>query len=723
MAEARQDFFPYYFLPGINEGDSWHFQDANQIIDVSDTSGHIGDILRHANGHNSLEEILKNFEQSGADTGHVARVIQDLRQLGILTDSREIMVSMHESTDNPQTFSRSLTPLDVLDITLKDTYEPRRGRVINIEPVATYLGELSLSRESCRDFSPEPIEPQKIMACLRNAYSGEDHPVPSAGGLYPLRIYMIQKVDTPELTQGLYHYDHNDQKLIQIDSQFDALDLSYVFGNEDLIHNAPTIIVIAADLQRQNSKYANRAYRYTLLEAGHSAQNIHLTASEIGLSTLEFGGYRDSDLATAFDMPEQERPLVTIAIGYKNLDSPGEDIDLDTDLIKGPGKPVEWSLVDFSSPASKLLRFYRATAKFQKPNSAYGSEQNLLASGTAASPQLAEIKAAAEAYERYAAGQVRYDILETAANIGEGNWLSPDLVRPLSDKQLQQIPYLERFDPNKPIQWIKGRHVSGKEVYVPIDLVFYPIDPSAIGRPLIAEADSSGMAAHTNRQEATKRALLELAERDAIMKTWLSKEAPSKIDLNSLPVFYQKRAKFWGELNKVFEVLDFSHDDIAIAGVVIRSKDDGYPFMVNGASASVASFEEALKKASHEAELSAAEFVTSKYKVRKLSPAEVFSPADHANFYAYRDYRSEIEWLWSGPHKAQPDSISGNMDILGRYDPIIIGLTQDSDPLQVVRVIAPELVPISFGYGKELYLHPAIKQFRHQQSAAPHFFA
>lgn len=668
--------------------------------------------------------IVKEYEHDKKDTKRVIRVIEDLRKLGILIDSREIAIKMHESTDNPQSFSWPLSSKNVLDITYNDTYYPRDGvRNFVFEPVKNTIAELSLNRESCRNFSPKHVEPEKIISCLRNAYSAEEHPIPSAGGLYPLRIYMIQTVDRSELPKGIYHFNHTNPSLVQINSEVDDTELRYIFGSETLLYNAPSIVVVAADLQRQNSKYANRGYRYSLLEAGHAAQNIHLTASELGLSTLEFGGFRDDGLAKTLDLSEYEKPLITVAIGYKEASVGSQEVQFDSELVKGPSGPVEWSHVDFNSNVAKLLCFYKATAKFRKPNSAYSDEGNLFSSGTAASPILAEIKASAEAYERYIAGQIRFDLIESAANLASGTWLSPNDVRPMSVAQRKQSPHIERFDPNKPIHWIKGNYASGAEVYVPIDLVFYPIDLSKIKRSLVAEVDSSGMAAHINADEAAKRALLELVERDAIMRTWFTKKAPDKINIAGLPIYYQKRAKFWNNLGMRYEVLDFSHDDIAIAGVIIRSSNGGYPYLVNGASASTVSFEEAVKKASQEAELGAAESIIAIQKPKKLTPDEVLSPADHATFYAYNDYANEIEWLWGGPLKDAPTVISGEIDIFTMYNPVTIRLTRPNDPLQVVRVIAPQLVPISFGYGKDIHLHSAIDRAEYKASTAPHFFA
>src|SRR5579884_2825151 len=120
MSEESKDFCPLYFSPGIKEGTDWHFPTGDQIITISDQSDQITDVLERSNGHQSLEEILKDFEQAGKDRHQAERVIRDLRRLGVIIDSREIAIESHGSTNNPQTFSRPLTSQDVLDITFND---------------------------------------------------------------------------------------------------------------------------------------------------------------------------------------------------------------------------------------------------------------------------------------------------------------------------------------------------------------------------------------------------------------------------------------------------------------------------------------------------------------------------------------------------------------------------------------------------------------------------
>src|SRR5690606_13065931 len=148
------------------------------------------------------------------------------------------------------------------------------------------------------------------------------------------------------------------------------------------------------------------------------------------------------------------------------------------------------------------------------------------------------------------------------------------------------------FDVDHPIEWIVGvNYHTNERCYVPIDLVFYPLDESLLGRAPIAEADSSGMAAHTDTYEAARRATLELVERDAIMRNWFKKESPLRISHEVLPATRQKHISKLENQGLSVDVLDMSENGIVIINVLLRNKDGSYPFFSNGSAASDSSFE------------------------------------------------------------------------------------------------------------------------------------
>src|SRR5690606_10100185 len=93
-------------------------------------------------------------------------------------------------------------------------------------------------------------------------------------------------------------------------------------------------------------------------------------------------------------------------------------------------------------------------------------------------------------------------------------------------------------------------------------------------------------------------------ERDAIMRNWFEKYGAPRIAHDALDATWRRRIeKIEQQGNRLVDIIDLSHDGVVILNVIIRATDNGYPFFVNGSSASDTSFSEALSKAMDEAEL------------------------------------------------------------------------------------------------------------------------
>ena len=140
--------------------------------------------------------------------------------------------------------------------------------------------------------------------------------VPSAGGLYPLEIYLL--VQRLEATPGgLYHYGVWDHTLEPVQTgatfeDFRPATLAYPF-----FEDANVVLFLAAVFARTQRKYGPRGYRYILLEAGHAAQNICLAATEKGLGSLCIGGYLDGKLNRMLSLdPAKEGVVYAVAVGF-----------------------------------------------------------------------------------------------------------------------------------------------------------------------------------------------------------------------------------------------------------------------------------------------------------------------------------------------------------------------------------------------------------------------
>jgi SagB-type dehydrogenase family enzyme len=189
------------------------------------------------------------------------------------------------------------------------------------------LDRLARRRLSVRAFAPVALPLAALAALLRGGYGvlGPDplegggaflrRPVPSAGGLYPLELYLlVNRVEG--LAPGVYHFDAEGEALEEVPTKDWRAAAPDVFYTWPFVDQAPVILCLSAVFPRTQKKYGARGYRYILLEAGHVAQNLCLLAVEAGLDTLCMGGYRDTALNRLVGLRVPEEGIVyTIAVG------------------------------------------------------------------------------------------------------------------------------------------------------------------------------------------------------------------------------------------------------------------------------------------------------------------------------------------------------------------------------------------------------------------------
>jgi SagB-type dehydrogenase family enzyme len=219
-------------------------------------------------------------------------------------------------------------------------YAPIGEGVALPPPPATPLRELLVRRSSCRSFEPRPLTMADLGAVLAGAYGVARtgaipgvplvllRTVPSAGGLYPLEIYAaLQAVEG--LAAGLHHYNVGEHTLEPARPDAAWSELREILLTYEFCAAASAVVFLTAVFARSQKKYGPRGYRYILLEAGHVAQNLCLTATERGLACLCMGGFMDSQLNRFLGLdPRSEGALYAVAVGHPQVaDTPPQPAD------------------------------------------------------------------------------------------------------------------------------------------------------------------------------------------------------------------------------------------------------------------------------------------------------------------------------------------------------------------------------------------------------------
>lgn len=186
------------------------------------------------------------------------------------------------------------------------------------------LEKILMSRKSQRNFSGKGVSLSDISYILQFSagirekkvlnWNSTTRPYPSAGARYPCEIYPII-FNVKGINPGIYHYDFKEHYLeLLLPDQFNKKFVSLT--GTKWVEDASLLILITSILGRSKVKYGLRAYRHTLIEAGHIGQNIYLTAIKRGLKCSAMGGYLDEEVEKMLDI-DGKKEFVTylLAIG------------------------------------------------------------------------------------------------------------------------------------------------------------------------------------------------------------------------------------------------------------------------------------------------------------------------------------------------------------------------------------------------------------------------
>jgi SagB-type dehydrogenase family enzyme len=174
------------------------------------------------------------------------------------------------------------------------------------------------SRRSTRSFRDQALNEKNLGQLLWAAQgvtaADGGRSVPSAGALYPLKLYVAAQ-DVTALAGGVYHYGVGRHEIVLEKSGFDREALVAATFGQDWIATAPACFCIAAVFERTAVKYGDRGHAYVFLEAGHAAESLILQAVALGLATTMVGAFSDDDVARFFCLKPNERPLCLLPVG------------------------------------------------------------------------------------------------------------------------------------------------------------------------------------------------------------------------------------------------------------------------------------------------------------------------------------------------------------------------------------------------------------------------
>jgi SagB-type dehydrogenase family enzyme len=217
---------------------------------------------------------------------------------------------------------------------LNDAATTSLGTVDTNDPVFAAM----LRRRTVRGFKQRSITKLQLAECLLaglGIVGFYDDPLlgrmpvkmsPSGGARNPYEAF-VYALNVRGLPRGIYHYSALEKNLGTV-STGRLPKPGTMLSGQNWTNEASAIIFLVANFDRTMWKYQNpTAYRVVIIEAGHIAQNIAITAAKLGLSANPTSAIQDSLTERALGVaPPMEAVIYALSIGWP-------------DPTKGPLRP------------------------------------------------------------------------------------------------------------------------------------------------------------------------------------------------------------------------------------------------------------------------------------------------------------------------------------------------------------------------------------------------
>lgn len=387
------------------------------------------------------------------------------------------------------------------------------------------------------------------------------------------------------------------------------------------------------------------------------------------------------------------------------------------------GHPGEPAYSVFSAVLGDLTQVLPNVRAATQGRSTYGEIDG---AGSGTDPDTAITRAIAEAVERYASCVYASEqfIWATANELGD-EALDLDTVPVCSAAELAHPMCPIRVpDKDAPIRWVRGVSLmTRRPVWIPAVMVYLHIPYLSIGERFTLPI-STGCATHTTVEQALVNAICEVIERDAISLTWLQQLPLPQIEFDTIPEPLVPHL----ERYRNSDVKTYFFDATTDLGIPTVYSVDVSPRNPEVAALVMCATDldpvRALTKVTREAASSRIAVQAPFHK--RLDNPDLFIGVFHGAKYMGVPERLEaFNFLLQSPNRRRLSEIPvldtgdpvRNLALLVRrleehgMEAFAVDLTTDEAlraGMRVVRVVIPQLQPLSFSYRARFLGHPRL---------------
>jgi SagB-type dehydrogenase family enzyme len=134
---------------------------------------------------------------------------------------------------------------------------------------------------------------------------------PSAGALYAGEVYvLIDRVEGSE--PGLYYYGVRGHALVPVRPEARMPEIASALEHPHLAEGATAAVLLTNVFARYRVRYANRGYRYALIDSGHIGENLRLAAREHGIAERALRRWEDDRLNALLEVDGREEAVCAL---------------------------------------------------------------------------------------------------------------------------------------------------------------------------------------------------------------------------------------------------------------------------------------------------------------------------------------------------------------------------------------------------------------------------
>lgn len=134
---------------------------------------------------------------------------------------------------------------------------------------------------------------------------------PSAGALYAGEVYVVAE-RVPGLEPGVYAYAPLEERLVVLRRGSAISEVADALETPGRAEGAAAAVLLTNVFRRYRFRYANRGYRYALIDSGHIGENLRLAATSAGLAEWAPLRFHDERLNTLLGVDGIEEAVCAV---------------------------------------------------------------------------------------------------------------------------------------------------------------------------------------------------------------------------------------------------------------------------------------------------------------------------------------------------------------------------------------------------------------------------